>query len=50
MFYFDINCAIIDVMRCWFSGRMSAFQAEDKGSIPLRRTKLLILLSIKHFT
>lgn len=26
-------------MRCWFSGRIPAFQAGDKGSIPLRRTK-----------
>ncbi len=26
-------------MRCWFSGRMPAFQAGDKSSILLRRTK-----------
>ena len=25
-------------MRDWFSGRMTAFQAVDKGSIPLSRT------------
>lgn len=25
-------------MRCWFSGRMPAFQAGDKSSILLRRT------------
>ena len=28
-------------MRCWFSGRIPAFQAGDKGSIPLRRTKIM---------
>ncbi len=26
------------LLRCWFSGRIPAFQAGDKGSIPLRRT------------
>ena len=26
-------------MRCWFSGRMPAFQAGDKSSILLRRTE-----------
>ncbi len=28
-------------LRCWFSGRMPAFQAGDKSSILLRRTKNL---------
>ena len=26
-------------MRDWFSGRMTAFQAVEKGSIPLSRTQ-----------
>ena len=29
---------IVVPMRDWFSGRMTAFQAVDKGSIPLSRT------------
>ena len=27
-------------MRCWFSGRIPAFQAGDKSSILLRRTEI----------
>ena len=34
------QCVIIYLMRCWFSGRMPAFQAGDKSSILLRRTNM----------
>lgn len=30
-------------MRDWFSGRMTAFQAVDKGSIPLSRTRIKLM-------
>ncbi len=30
------------VLRDWFSGRMTAFQAVEKGSIPLSRTKIKV--------
>ncbi len=30
---------MLETLRDWFSGRIPAFQAGDKGSIPLSRTK-----------
>ena len=34
-------------MRCWFSGRMPAFQAGDKSSILLRRTEIQNLKALR---
>ena len=35
-------------MRCWFSGRIPAFQAGDKSSILLRRTENRVLKNTKY--